>query len=105
MMSSSDPPEVSLKSPLKLRRQRTPQTTSPVGPTTLPRRSAALVVAMTLLVTAAIASLLGGCASTTPGRPGAEYHQTGGGDHDHGCLLYTSDAADDLTRVDLGGRR
>src|SRR5665811_1763923 len=22
-----------------------------------------------------------------------------------GCLLYTSDAADDLTRVDLGGRR
>src|SRR5665811_1307759 len=25
-----------------------------------------------------------------------------GRDH-HGCLLYTSDAADDLTRVDLGG--
>ena len=24
---------------------------------------------------------------------------------DVGCLLYTSDAADDLTRVDLGGRR
>src|SRR5665811_2424895 len=24
---------------------------------------------------------------------------------DRGCLLYTSDAADDLTRVDLGGRR
>src|SRR5665811_149227 len=24
---------------------------------------------------------------------------------DKGCLLYTSDAADDLTRVDLGGRR
>src|SRR5665811_2368002 len=23
----------------------------------------------------------------------------------HNCLLYTSDAADDLTRVDLGGRR
>src|SRR5665811_2527401 len=23
----------------------------------------------------------------------------------NGCLLYTSDAADDLTRVDLGGRR
>src|SRR5665811_176866 len=23
----------------------------------------------------------------------------------HTCLLYTSDAADDLTRVDLGGRR
>src|SRR5665811_2256813 len=23
----------------------------------------------------------------------------------HDCLLYTSDAADDLTRVDLGGRR
>src|SRR5665811_2266502 len=23
----------------------------------------------------------------------------------HFCLLYTSDAADDLTRVDLGGRR
>src|SRR5665811_917374 len=33
-----------------------------------------------------------------------------GGEHRHlapawGCLLYTSDAADDLTRVDLGGRR
>ncbi|GAB5856732.1 hypothetical protein JMUB7535_26830 [Staphylococcus aureus] len=25
--------------------------------------------------------------------------------HDDICLLYTSDAADDLTRVDLGGRR
>src|SRR5665254_15634 len=25
--------------------------------------------------------------------------------HGDGCLLYTSDAADDLTRVDLGGRR
>src|SRR5665811_2135888 len=25
--------------------------------------------------------------------------------HHEGCLLYTSDAADDLTRVDLGGRR
>src|SRR5665811_2550535 len=25
--------------------------------------------------------------------------------HDTTCLLYTSDAADDLTRVDLGGRR
>src|SRR5665811_1432329 len=25
--------------------------------------------------------------------------------HDPSCLLYTSDAADDLTRVDLGGRR
>src|SRR5665811_1306024 len=25
--------------------------------------------------------------------------------HPHPCLLYTSDAADDLTRVDLGGRR
>src|SRR5665254_18450 len=25
--------------------------------------------------------------------------------HDDTCLLYTSDAADDLTRVDLGGRR
>ena len=24
---------------------------------------------------------------------------------DYDCLLYTSDAADDLTRVDLGGRR
>src|SRR5665811_856901 len=24
---------------------------------------------------------------------------------ERGCLLYTSDAADDLTRVDLGGRR
>src|SRR5665811_2543299 len=23
----------------------------------------------------------------------------------HACLLYTSDAADDLTRLDLGGRR
>src|SRR5665811_1383666 len=27
------------------------------------------------------------------------------GDTAYGCLLYTSDAADDLTRVDLGGRR
>ena len=26
-------------------------------------------------------------------------------DEDRACLLYTSDAADDLTRVDLGGRR
>src|SRR5665811_250758 len=26
-------------------------------------------------------------------------------DRYHRCLLYTSDAADDLTRVDLGGRR
>ena len=26
-------------------------------------------------------------------------------DEDIRCLLYTSDAADDLTRVDLGGRR
>src|SRR5665811_2625624 len=25
--------------------------------------------------------------------------------HQYACLLYTSDAADDLTRVDLGGRR
>src|SRR5665811_1700345 len=25
--------------------------------------------------------------------------------HGDACLLYTSDAADDLTRVDLGGRR
>src|SRR5665811_60596 len=27
------------------------------------------------------------------------------GDPNNPCLLYTSDAADDLTRVDLGGRR
>src|SRR5665811_2338199 len=27
------------------------------------------------------------------------------GEHLYVCLLYTSDAADDLTRVDLGGRR
>ena len=27
------------------------------------------------------------------------------GTEDYFCLLYTSDAADDLTRVDLGGRR
>ena len=27
------------------------------------------------------------------------------GAHSYVCLLYTSDAADDLTRVDLGGRR
>ena len=27
------------------------------------------------------------------------------GDRRVGCLLYTSDAADDLPRVDLGGRR
>ena len=26
-------------------------------------------------------------------------------EHARACLLYTSDAADDLTRVDLGGRR
>src|SRR5665811_2226513 len=26
-------------------------------------------------------------------------------DYRHACLLYTSDAADDLTRVDLGGSR
>ena len=30
------------------------------------------------------------------------YRQDGGAD---GCLLYTSDAADDLLCVDLGGRR
>ena len=27
------------------------------------------------------------------------------GERRYTCLLYTSDAADDLTRVDLGGRR
>jgi len=45
------------------------------------------------------------------GRPSDPLHHTGvirAGDHlAHGsiCLLYTSDAADDLTRVNLGGRR
>ena len=28
-----------------------------------------------------------------------------GGDHAGGCLLYTSDAADERSSVDLGGRR
>src|SRR5665811_2349609 len=35
--------------------------------------------------------------------PEAEDH--GATDKPSDCLLYTSDAADDLTRVDLGGRR
>src|SRR5665254_29292 len=37
----------------------------------------------------------------TPPEAGRGWRSRGGG----GCLLYTSDAADDLTRVDLGGRR
>ena len=28
-----------------------------------------------------------------------------GSDHPHACLLYTSDAADERSSVDLGGRR
>ena len=28
-----------------------------------------------------------------------------GGDHNDSCLLYTSDAADERSSVDLGGRR
>src|SRR5665254_16095 len=40
--------------------------------------------------------------------PGGDRRAEGGLARDrrvHPCLLYTSDAADDLTRVDLGGRR
>ena len=33
------------------------------------------------------------------------FHPTATGAHHRGCLLYTSDAADDLLCVDLGGRR
>src|SRR5665811_2198482 len=44
-----------------------------------------------------------------PGRtrlPGASAKSCGApGARASSCLLYTSDAADDLTRVDLGGRR
>src|SRR5665811_2455185 len=36
---------------------------------------------------------------------GATDRHRGKFDLAHECLLYTSDAADDLTRVDLGGRR
>ena len=36
--------------------------------------------------------------------PAIDIGQIEGG-YVQGCLLYTSDAADDLTRVDLGGRR
>src|SRR5665811_284224 len=36
---------------------------------------------------------------------GADWVDTGLGGFLKACLLYTSDAADDLTRVDLGGRR
>ena len=36
---------------------------------------------------------IGGCGTAGPGVPGYD------------CLLYTSDAADDLLCVDLGGRR
>src|SRR5665811_1025142 len=35
----------------------------------------------------------------------ASYLCRQGANRGNGCLLYTSDAADDLTRVDLGGRR
>ena len=31
--------------------------------------------------------------------------QRGGGEQPHACLLYTSDAADERSSVDLGGRR
>src|SRR5665213_2583332 len=41
------------------------------------------------------------------GHLGTSPHLAGPGDiqFDHACLLYTSDAADDLLCVDLGGRR
>ena len=36
----------------------------------------------------------------------AEHHQGAAGPYQrHGCLLYTSDAADERSSVDLGGRR
>src|SRR5665811_1824340 len=46
----------------------------------------------------------GGCTETARDVHRVHRHQ---GPHalPVGCLLYTSDAADDLTRVDLGGRR
>ena len=34
-----------------------------------------------------------------------ELHQVALGQHDRTCLLYTSDAADERSSVDLGGRR
>src|SRR5665811_333165 len=43
-----------------------------------------------------------GIQQTCPGRRTSRRH---GRVVAHSCLLYTSDAADDLTRVDLGGRR
>ena len=47
--------------------------------------------------------------SHDPGQPGnasgADLRHTGGGRQLRVCLLYTSDAADDLLCVDLGGRR
>src|SRR5665811_189435 len=44
---------------------------------------------------------------TSQGVPSASHRnrQVSGLPRSAGCLLYTSDAADDLTRVDLGGRR
>src|SRR5665213_4067561 len=38
-------------------------------------------------------------------KPGKAYKVSGVIDSSTGCLLYTSDAADDLLCVDLGGRR
>ena len=36
---------------------------------------------------------------------GRAVHAAGGADPDRACLLYTSDAADQRSYVDLGGRR
>src|SRR5450756_2975442 len=43
--------------------------------------------------------------ATTTVMPGDRVEVTGIADVVEGCLLYTSDAADDLLCVDLGGRR
>src|SRR5665811_2221732 len=43
--------------------------------------------------------------AANPGPPPAPLGRRGGPCDASACLLYTSDAADDLTRVDLGGRR
>src|SRR5665213_4434980 len=39
------------------------------------------------------------------GADSREFHDTNAFERSHSCLLYTSDAADDLLCVDLGGRR
>src|SRR5665811_2593504 len=45
------------------------------------------------------------CAKWGIERPSPAANYTLSSKHHWSCLLYTSDAADDLTRVDLGGRR